>query len=332
MRVHLTVDVEVWPMHARGWPHVPLQHTQYCERELSAYFYGECSTGRYGLPYQLEMLRQHGLKCTFFVDPMFSLALGLRPLRDLVSLIHGYGQRIELHLHPEWLTDPRCEAPVRFQGPMIGDYPEDDQQQLIALGLERLAQAGVDGITAFRAGSWGAATSTLRALERAGLRVDASLNARYSYSLADLPGRGDMQGPTILGDLVELPVTRFNDGYTAGGRPLSLVGVSFSEARHVLESLRRRDAGAAVIVLHSNEFVKIERLAATGTIAPRRTVVNRFARLCAYLASNAGHMPTHFVADHDSAAAQRLEPMRLVASGPHRTAARLLGQFTSRFL
>ena len=317
-------------MHAGGWPHVPLQRGQYCERELSAYFYGECATGRYGLPYQLDMLRQHGLRCTFFVDAMFSLAIGLRPLRDLVSLIQGYGQRIELHLHPEWLTDPRCEAGVRFRGPMIGDYPEDDQYRLIALGLELLAEAGADGITAFRAGSWGAGTSTLRALARAGIRIDASLNARYPYSLADLPGRAELQDPTLLGDLVELPVTRFDDGYTAGGRPLSLVGVSFPETRHVLESLRRRAAGSAVIVLHSNEFVKIERLAATGTITPRRVAINRYAHLCSYLASNAGHMPTHFVADHDTAVGPR--PARLVSSGPHRTAARMLGQVTSRFL
>jgi hypothetical protein len=329
LRVHLTVDVEVWPVHPGGWPHVPLAASDDCRRELSAYFWGDCAAGRYGLPYQLDTLRAHGLRATFFVDPMFSFALGLEPLREIVRLIQDACQRVELHLHPEWLTDPRCTGLPEFRGPMIGDYPEDAQRTLFEIGLARLAEAGAKEMKAFRAGSWGARTSTLRAVQAVGLAVDASLNAHYAYSLDDLPNRLNLYGPAPVGKVVELPVTRFDDGRTAHGRPLSVVGVSVAEATHVLESLQRVAAPCATVVLHSNEFVRTENLWASRPVAPRRWIARRFERLCSFLSQNSSRMPTHFVADV-TALEQPASVQSLVRSGLTRTLPRLLGQAISR--
>lgn len=330
LRVYLTVDVEVWPAHPGGWPHVPLAATNGCHRELAAYFWGECSAGRFGLSYQLDMLRAHGLRATFFVDPLFSFALGIEPLREVVSLIQEAGQRVELHLHPEWLTDPRCRGLGVFRGPLIGEYPEEEQLLMMRLGLERLADAGATHVTAFRAGSWGAHSSTLRAVQGAGLTVDSSLNAHYAYSLADLSGRIELQAPVRLGDLIELPVTRFDDGRTVNGRPLSVVGVSVAEMKHVLGSLQRDAAPCAVVVLHSNEFVRTENLQVNRPLEPRQWVAGRFEKLCGFLSEHSHLMPTHFVADV-AAEEGRATARDLVRTGPARTAARLVGQAISRW-
>ena len=248
-RVHLTVDVEVWPVHGGGWPRVPLDAGYDCRREIRAFLWGDTAIGAYGLPYQLQVLERHDLKATYFVDPMFSFALGIEPLREIISLIQGQGQRVELHLHPEWLTDPRCPPIASFAGPMIGAYTEDVQYRLICTARERLQEAGAQAPTAFRAGGWGAALSTLRALERAGLRVDASLNANSPTSLPDLVDRERLQRPVRLGSIVEIPLTRFDDGMTPAGRPLSCVGASFDETSHVLEV--RRESGSPCAVAHA---------------------------------------------------------------------------------
>lgn len=71
LRIHLTVDVEVWPVGPSDWPYQPLAATDNCRRELQAYFFGDCAAGSYGLRYQLKMLHMHGLCATFFGDPMF---------------------------------------------------------------------------------------------------------------------------------------------------------------------------------------------------------------------------------------------------------------------
>jgi hypothetical protein len=276
------------------------------------------------------MLCAHGLRATFFVDPLFSFALGIEPLREVVSLIQKAGQRVELHLHPEWLTDPRCKGLGIFRGPLIGEYPEEEQLLMIRLGLERLAEAGATHVKAFRAGSWGAHTSTLRAVQSAGLTVDCSLNAHYEYSLADLSGRSELQVPITVGNLIELPVTRFDDGRTVNGRPLSVVGVSVAEMKHVLGSLQRDAAPCAVVVLHSNEFARTENLKVNRPLEPRKWVAGRFEKLCGFLSEHPHLMPTHFVADVGAADARKTA-RGLVRTGAARTVARLVGQAISRW-
>jgi hypothetical protein len=311
--VQITVDVEVWPPGDGRWPHVPLPATADCREEIAAFLWGDCNGRHLGLPYQLEVLARHGLRATFFVDPMFSFALGLQSLRDAVNLIQSHGQRVELHLHPEWITDPRSPELPRFNGPMIGDYDDDSQYRLICVARDRLVEAGAVAPTAFRAGNWGANRTTLRALLRAGIMIDSSLNATHAQSLPDLPRRESYQRPFLLDGVSEVPVTRFEDGVTAGGRPLSLVGVGYLEMRHVLECL------------------KTERINAGKRITPRRLVMRRFEGLCRYLAAHRDRFETRFVADHDAMAdAQAIVPSLPTGRAWH-TSWRMAEQLLSRW-
>lgn len=93
--VFLTVDVEVW---CDGWDDIDAKFPQ-CFRK---YVYGPTAAGDYGLPYQLKLLREHGLTGVFFTEPLFSTRFGRQPLADIVGLLRDGGGQVELHLLPEW--------------------------------------------------------------------------------------------------------------------------------------------------------------------------------------------------------------------------------------
>src|SRR4028119_1274716 len=89
-RVLLTVDTELtWGHYARGagW-----------QENLERSF----DPAGVGVPYQLRLLREHGLKACFFVDPMPALVYGIEPIRRMVEPILAAGQEVQLHIHPVW--------------------------------------------------------------------------------------------------------------------------------------------------------------------------------------------------------------------------------------
>ncbi len=294
IKIFLTADAELWPA-VPGWPHSPLAPDDCCEWEMRTYFTGETQKGDYGVPYQLRVLQDHGLKATYFIEPLFSFALGLAPLRDLVSQVQQHGQEVGLHLHPEWLTDPRCKNLPQFSGPLLASYSRDVQSHLIKAGLDRLQEAGAGPIKVFRAGSWGANQATLSALAGNGLLMDTSLNAAFPESLPDLPNRQMMQSPTLCRQVSEFPVTHFLDGTKRDIRPLQITACSFDEFRFVIDSSIAQGRSMLVVVFHSFEFVRVSRFSRGRLAAPQRLLARRFERICRYLAAHTGALQTcHF--------------------------------------
>jgi hypothetical protein len=329
VKVFITVDTEVWPQGTR-WPHVPLPPDNYCERELDCYFWGGEAGTKLGLRFQLETLRAHDLRATFFVDPLFSFALGLAPLTKVVQAIRGARQEIALHLHPEWLTDSRVSNLPSFAGPLMRDYSEATQSILIGAGLERLGEAGAAPARAFRAGSWGADTATLRAVARNGIHFDSSLNACWGASFPDLPNRDRILQPRVIEGVWEFPMTYFVDRPMRRRRPLQLCACSVSEFRHVLEEAHNRGWASVVIVTHSFEFVRTDRLELAGAlVGPRRLVGSRFRGLCEYLARHRDRFETtHFCDVSPSALPAACDEQPRVSSTP-RTLARWASQALS---
>jgi hypothetical protein len=213
---------------------------------------------------------------------------------------------------------------------MLGDYSEEAQFRLLEVAMARLIEAGAEQPRAFRAGSWGASRATLRALPRLGIRTDSSLNSYYPQSLPDVPRR-DYQSPARIDGVVEMPVTRFDDHRTPGGKPLSVIGVSFRELTHVLETLQRCGAPSAVLVLHGNEFVRTENLLRRRDLKSRRLVVSRFERLCRWLADHADRYTTRAIADHLVNDGAAIKGGVVVSSRRMLTHARLVEQVLSRW-
>src|SRR5262249_11015926 len=96
-----TVDTEVWPFRP-GWPNVRLAPG---ERDLACQYerciLGATDRGEFGLRYQLDLLNRHGLRATFFVEPLHAAAVGDRWLKEMVGTIVEAGQDVQLHAHTE---------------------------------------------------------------------------------------------------------------------------------------------------------------------------------------------------------------------------------------
>jgi hypothetical protein len=252
-------------------------------------------------------------------------------LRHVVGMIREAKQTIGLHLHPEWLTDTRCRGLPAFRGPCISQYSLAEQRELIRRGLERLHESGAPRATSFRAGSWGADVDTLRALAQEGILVDSSLNAASAGSLPSLSGRAALQEPTDFEGVVEFPLSRLDDRVAPWGRPLSVTGTSWSEMRFALESCHEAGRQSIVLVLHSNEFVKTERLWKGRPLTPRWIVVRRFESLCDYLQANRDRFATVALPGQIAPCPKAGLGQALPRSWIGRTTARYMSQALSRW-
>jgi hypothetical protein len=275
-QVLLTVDTELnWAPHARG-------------ETWQRNFAGAFDPAGVGVPWQLERLRDHGLKACFFVDPMPALVYGIEPIRRMVEPILAAGQEVQLHLHPVWQSVAEGVAEgARFE---LTCYDAEDQLDLIETARDLLIEAGGPPPIAFRAGGYAADVRTLAALVQAGISFDSSHNGSYHPDPSALPLEPDLIGPADLGGLIEVPVTQIGD---SGDRlrHLQLCAVSAEEIEAALRHALRSRHPLVTLVSHSFE------LASRDGRRPNRTLCRRFERLCTFLAGHRETLPTAHFAD-----------------------------------
>lgn len=272
LKVYLSFDVEIW---CNGWEDLDGRFPAAFER----YVYGDSREHGYALPGTLEILNRHGLKGVFFVEPLFAARFGVAHLKTIVDLLGGHD--VELHLHPEWADEL---TPLPFPGAQVkrqhlSYYTREEQEILIRLGLDLLAQAGAGRVNAFRTGSFACNRDTLAALAACGIPCDSSLNEIHPDSGKDLRGQLDFTRPQQIGPITELPMTVFRDG-TGRLRPAQVGSCSFAEMRTALEDAHRSGAQHFMVLSHNFEMLRQQRP------TPDRVVVRRFEALCAYLAAH----------------------------------------------
>lgn len=268
-RVLITVDTElVWRHHGAG-----LSWQDNFERS-----YGAAGVG---VPHQLRLLAEHGLKACFFVDPMPALVHGLEPVKRMVEPILAAGQEVQLHLHPFWARSGEA-----FRE--LSQYDAAEQQALIEQARNLLVAAGAPEPIAFRAGSYAANADTLRALAALGIRYDASHNG--CEHLSQVPMDSAQLAPARIEGVVEVPVGQI-EHQPGKLRHLQLCAVSFAEMRSALDHAVRERHPLVGIVTHSFELARRDGL------APNGLAVSRFKRLCRYLADHCETMPTAHFAD-----------------------------------
>jgi peptidoglycan/xylan/chitin deacetylase (PgdA/CDA1 family) len=244
-----------------------------------------------GIPYQLGVLAEHGLRAVFFVDPMPAALYGIEPIKRMVAPILEAGQSVELHLHPQWAGMRDGKPTMPFE---LIDYDEDEQRSLLERGAALLVEAGAPPPTAFRAGSYSANDATLRAAAAIGLRYDSSHNsAEHPWpSAISLPVSAI--APVVHHGIVEIPVTVIAD--RPKPRHLQICAVSLAEMRAALRHAARETHPAVAIVGHSFE------LATRSGRGINRVHKRRFDALCAFLAAHRGDMPTRTFTDLDGIA------------------------------
>ncbi len=289
LKVFLTVDTEIWP-YSDGWPvrALPAEKIQF-EAEIAASIYGQTSAGEFGLPYQIEQLNQHGLKATYFLEPLFADRAGNQHLVDIVNLIQHNGQEVQLHLHTEWLSEIHDPAiPSHFKQYMH-NFTLDEQTALIAKGIHSLQAAGVQEVCAFRAGNYGANLDTLRAAYRNGLVFDSSYDACYLGDDCQIVQSDTLLQPRKIEGIWEFPITFFQD-YPGHRRHTQLAACSFNEMKTALLDAWQAGWSSFVIVLHSFELVRNRN---PNTLClPDKSNIDRFQRLCSFLAEHTDKFTT----------------------------------------
>jgi peptidoglycan/xylan/chitin deacetylase (PgdA/CDA1 family) len=270
-RVLLTVDTELAWRHAaaRGWEENYVRSVE---------------PAGVGLGYQLELLARHGLKACFFIDPMPACRYGIDPVRRMVETVLAAGQEVQLHLHPSWMGGLDRQA---FE---LTGLSLDRQQALIDRGARFLVEAGAPAPIAFRAGSFGADDSTLRALARLGFRYDSSFNASHAPWPCAISLPLHQIDPVSHCGVVELPVGQIA-GRGGALRHFQLCALSQGELRHALRHAARAGQQVATLVSHSFE------LAARDGLRPNVLLKRRFERLCLWLAAERDRLPTVHFAD-----------------------------------
>jgi len=277
MPVFLTVDTELmWNHHAAG-----LDLATQVERSLEP--------AGVGIGYHLEMFRRHGLKATFFVDPMPALVYGLDAIRPTVEAILSAGQEVQLHLHPNWTGARPGDGGAQHARVQMHEYSLEEQRVLIAGATDLLKACGAPHPIAFRAGSYAANADTLTALADLGFRYDSSHNgADPTGSLIGLPI--DQIAPVRHRGVIEVPVTLIEDA-PGSLRHVQVCALSQGEMRAALDHAMTEEHAATVIVSHSFE------LANRAGTRPNAVHVARFDALCLALAEASDRLGTTWFRD-----------------------------------
>jgi hypothetical protein len=269
--VFITVDVEIW---CDGWNDLDAKFPEAFNR----YIYGRTDGGDYGLPFQLKVLADNGLRAVFFVEPLFSLRFGEAPLQDIVGLLRDQGHEIGLHLHTEWVDEARTPILPNVTKKMqhLKYFDRADQAALLAQGRTLLQAAGAGEITSFRAGSFAFNADTLSALAEVNIPVDASYNATlFGPESGVAPGQS-LTRPTMFDGVAEYPMAVFDDGLR-GLRHAQITSCSLAELKHVVRQCAERDVGSCVILSHNFELLTPSKHRADPI------VVRRFEKFCQFL-------------------------------------------------
>lgn len=268
------MDVEIW---CDGWLDIDAKFPA-CFRK---YVYGPTAKGNFGLPFQLELLRDHGIKAAFFTEPLFSTRFGPEPLNELVDLLLKGGAEVELHLHPEWVDEAKVPP---IQGisrklPSMSSCSWQQQRALLGIGQDLLRQAGVPEVHAFRAGGFGFNRDTLLAVADLGLPYDCSYNASLGGESSGVSIGERLLEPTHCEGVIEVPMSNFDDG-TSRLRHLQLTACSWAELEGVLWQAAEQTRPALTLLWHNFELLN------SAKNRPDEVVVKRFRRLCQFLDQN----------------------------------------------
>ena len=284
LQVLFTVDTEFWPQNP-GFGSTLTRDRLNPERDFSRDILGKVRGGEFGVPYQIQLLREHGLRGVFFVESLAASIVGPELLAETVSLLLQGGQSVELHVHTEWLAVRPNELLPGRQGQHIRHFTVEDQTALLTVARDNLRRAGAPEIRAFRAGNYGANWDTLRALAAAGIAYDTSHNAAWIGYTCDMPTVEPLLRAEKRHEVWELPVSCFED-WPGHLRPAQVTACSSAEMIRALRSARRAGWRQFVIVFHSHELLNARR------DGPNPIVLRRFHDLCRFLGENRDEFPT----------------------------------------
>ena len=297
LEVYLTIDTEC--SMGGAWD-IPGYEPVAPERAIL----GRIGRQYYGTPLIMDILEQHGLRGTFFIEVLATHVVPESQLADAYGDILRRGHDPQLHLHPvyHYYRLFRQGEISREQLPptmdLIGSLPLETQLQLLEEGNQLFHRFVRRTPVAFRAGCFGGSSSTLAALTKLGFRYDSSFNASFLASSCLMDSSRPPNSPWRDGAIWEVPVTNFETGVwkMRGLKPLDIGAVSLVEMKHVLSEAERLGMSTVVFIMHSFSLFKKADVQFR-RLRPDWLVIRRFRELCKFLGQNSGRFKVLTFAD-----------------------------------
>lgn len=159
----------------------------------------QCANGEdCGLNRITRVLRERGLRATFFLNVYEYKKWGEPALRGIANQLQAGGHDVELHTHPQWAYDPGR--------PLMYTYSPAEQTRIIDDGIRLLEAWTGQPVLAHRGGAYSADKDTIDILAKRGVVIDSSLFLGHPYSQLNGLGLADNL-PSNVGSVVEIPVT-----------------------------------------------------------------------------------------------------------------------------
>jgi len=232
----LTVDTEASLVGLRPLPAEPM-------------VWGKVGGGVYGIERIMDCCEARGMAATFFVSALEALHYGDDHVRRICATALERGHDAQLHVHPIWLPSAKARK-------ALTDYSLDEQVDAIGLAAEVFRRMCDGALVAHRAGGLWLNADSLRALEAAGIPIDASLGVGcHDY---DLGGAAVANVPRRLGGLAEVPVTTFAQmrfGAWSLVRAFDINADSLAELRFVVDRAAAEGVTAISLLMHSFSFI-----------------------------------------------------------------------------
>ena len=251
---------------------------------LAGRIYGEFEGRQYGIPLIMDLLEQHGMRGTFFVNPHMDAWYPEAEVEAMVRSIVDRGHDVQLHPHPEFRCFRRCkpaELQCRFlctraEGRLAGASLEN-QVTILREGAESLARWSGRYPVAFRGPALLADENTLKALARVGIPVDSSVAGPQHPLASVLP----VNQLGVHGGILEIPLLAYEEDLLVRRRVRFLDQESSTLAEQVslLEQAGSRGVGAVPLLMHSFSFCD------PANACPVPANIERFEALLSYLAS-----------------------------------------------
>ncbi|MBA4045942.1 MAG: hypothetical protein C0471_16210 [Erythrobacter sp.] len=226
--------------------------------------------GPTGIPHKLELLKRHGQKAVFFVDPMPALIWGVAAIEDIVGPIIAAGQDVQLHCHTEWLALAGKANPLASKrtGIHLADFPFEDQCAILEYARDTLVAAGAPSPVAFRAGNYGANDATLRALATLGIAYDSSHCPALVGGDCRISLGPDHRDPIGHMGVIEVPVGSI--GTVGGGqRHAQITALTLTEMLAAIRHARDCGRDSFTLVSHSFELFNRRTMSANHIVRKR---------------------------------------------------------------
>jgi len=238
----------------------------------------------YGIPKIMDIMDNHNVKGTFFVDVYNRETLSEAVIKEACQEIDRRGHEVALHVHPQI---PRGKRGYRIEQ-VISRYELEEQIKIIERGRELLDRWMGRSPRAHRAGGYGASYDTLRALGKCNLLIDSSMF--YGHDMCGLnEPLLTINAPKTWNQILEIPITVTLNQYMLGFlkckfkvfelyKKVDLGWSDLKELKVQIWELRKMGINPIIVFLHSYSFVDVR-----GSFGPNRRIENNFQELVQWM-------------------------------------------------